>query len=196
MSITVKEVEDLLPQTQCRQCGFGGCKPYAQALVDKKTSSVSLCKPGGDAVATQLSQLLSMPSETVESWPGDLVANVNVDACIGCSLCQNVCPTEAFIGAAGHLHQVRTSLCHGCQLCLSHCPTECLSLVKRTTDDKPSITLSKERYVRKMDKKLKTEKDKLFSHHRATAELRKPQVLISQCIKKAKSKQVDTLESN
>lgn len=29
-----EQVEALLPQTQCGQCGYPGCKPYAQAIAD------------------------------------------------------------------------------------------------------------------------------------------------------------------
>ena len=192
MSISVDQIEDILPQTQCRQCGYGGCRPYAQALVDNKEHSVSLCRPGGLAVADRLGEIFSKTPEAIKPWDNSLVADVNVDACIGCGLCQNVCPTEAFIGAANFQHQVRTSLCHGCQLCLSHCPTECLSMTPRVKNDMPSKSLSKERYNRKNLKKLKAEKDKLFSHQRATAELRKPQVLIGQCIAKAKDKQLES----
>ena len=27
------QVEELLPQTQCGQCGYPGCRPYAEAIV-------------------------------------------------------------------------------------------------------------------------------------------------------------------
>ena len=28
----VERIERLLPQTQCAQCGYPGCRPYAQAI--------------------------------------------------------------------------------------------------------------------------------------------------------------------
>ncbi len=28
----IDQINDLLPQTQCAQCGYPGCKPYAQAI--------------------------------------------------------------------------------------------------------------------------------------------------------------------
>ncbi|HBN73873.1 MAG TPA: hypothetical protein DD376_03870, partial [Sutterella sp.] len=32
MSIDPKKIERILPQTQCRQCGFDGCAEYAKAM--------------------------------------------------------------------------------------------------------------------------------------------------------------------
>lgn len=189
MTVTVEQIEQVLPQTQCRQCGYGGCKPYAQALIEKETLSVSLCRPGGDAVAGEISQLLGRPKEKVQPWDNTLVARVKIDACIGCQLCQNVCPTEAFLGAAGHVHQVKESDCNGCQLCLSHCPTECLSMQTRQESQAPSASWNKARYEKKLGKKLKAEKNKLFSHKRATSELRKPKILIQQCLDKVFDKE-------
>ena len=30
----VARIDGLLPQTQCGQCGYAGCLPYAQAIAD------------------------------------------------------------------------------------------------------------------------------------------------------------------
>ena len=57
MNPTVLQINRLLPQTQCRECGFSGCLPYAQALVQDK-APVNLCAPGGKAVAADLARLL------------------------------------------------------------------------------------------------------------------------------------------
>ena len=40
-------VEALLPQTQCTQCGYAGCKPYAQAI-SRGEAGIDQCPPGGD----------------------------------------------------------------------------------------------------------------------------------------------------
>lgn len=197
MTVTVDSLESLLPQTQCRQCGFGGCKPYAQALVNNESTSVSLCLPGGQETAERLADLLGREASQVPYWEQGFVANVDVERCIGCELCQQVCPTEAFIGAPGHLHQVQTEYCHSCQLCLSHCPTECLSMIKRDlTESIPTAKQNKLRYEEKLRKKEKAAKDKLFVHKRAAYELRKPQALIKKCLEKVKQKQQNDLKES
>ena len=53
----VEEVEALLPGSQCGQCGFPGCTPAAQAVADGK-APVTLCPPGGRALAEELAGLL------------------------------------------------------------------------------------------------------------------------------------------
>ena len=42
----VKQIDEILPQTQCGQCGYPGCKPYAQAIADG--DEINKCPPGGD----------------------------------------------------------------------------------------------------------------------------------------------------
>ena len=34
----VEKLDALLPQTQCGQCGYPGCKPYAEAIANGDTS--------------------------------------------------------------------------------------------------------------------------------------------------------------
>lgn len=184
-----QQIDNLLPQTQCRQCGYGGCRPYANALASGQETNTALCRPGGQKIALALGELLGLPCQTTSNWDNTLVAHVQTDACIGCHLCQAVCPTEAFLGAPGHLHQADPQYCHGCQLCISHCPTQCLSMRPRSDKSSiPSRSKNLERYKAKLAKKNKEQKDKLFAHKRATAQLRHPQKLIAQCLQKAASK--------
>lgn len=32
IDVLIEEINAVLPQIQCRQCGFAGCKPYAVAI--------------------------------------------------------------------------------------------------------------------------------------------------------------------
>ena len=191
MSVSFEKVEQCLPQTQCRQCGYGGCQPYARALTEKKETNPSLCRPGGQQVADKLADLLKLEKSFALPWNNDLVAHVETQACIGCQLCQVSCPSEAFMGAAGLLHQVKEQYCHGCQLCLSHCPTQCITMKPRTPSiKKPTAQMNLKRFLQKKDREKKAQKDKLFAHKRATAELRKPQEMIAHCLKKAQEKKI------
>ncbi|MBV5331747.1 RnfABCDGE type electron transport complex subunit B, partial [bacterium] len=42
----VEKIESILPQTQCGQCGFPGCRPYAEAISSGE-ADINLCPPGG-----------------------------------------------------------------------------------------------------------------------------------------------------
>jgi len=53
----VDEVNELLPQTQCAQCGYPGCRPYAAAVVESGIA-INLCPPGGDETVQRLASLL------------------------------------------------------------------------------------------------------------------------------------------
>ncbi|WP_339829896.1 RnfABCDGE type electron transport complex subunit B, partial [uncultured Arenimonas sp.] len=44
----VERIDRLLPQTQCGQCGYPGCKPYAQAIA-RGEADIDQCPPGGEA---------------------------------------------------------------------------------------------------------------------------------------------------
>ena len=124
----VKEIEDLLPGSQCVQCGFPGCGPAAEALANGK-APVTLCPPGGKAVASKLAAKLGVSvdlGEVEEKQP--MVAFVNESLCIGCTRCFQQCPTDAFVGAPKHVHAVFGDICTGCGKCVEVCPTECIEM--------------------------------------------------------------------
>src|SRR5690606_5599677 len=119
-------------QTQCGQCGYPGCRPYAQAMADGDADA-DRCPPGGDAGARALALVLARPPlpfdrRRVEHLPGR-VARVNEDACIGCTKCIQACPVDAIIGGAKHMHTVIDALCTGCELCVPACPVDCIEMV-------------------------------------------------------------------
>ncbi len=45
----VEKIDELLPQSQCGQCGYPGCRPYAEA-VGVQGEKINRCAPGGEAV--------------------------------------------------------------------------------------------------------------------------------------------------
>lgn len=121
----LKEVQDLMPGSQCGQCGFPGCSAAAAALVEGR-SPVTCCPPGGMALAGQLAELLGVPLDGEMSAP--LIASIDRAQCTGCTRCYKVCPTDAIVGANGQIHCVLQNACTGCGKCQQACPENCVSL--------------------------------------------------------------------
>jgi len=124
----VTELEQLLPGSQCGQCGFPGCTGAAQALAYGK-APVTLCPPGGRAVAQVLAAKLGVDadlSSVKESVP--MIAEVKEEICIGCTRCFKVCPTDAIMGAAQQIHSVFREACTACGKCEEVCPTDSIKL--------------------------------------------------------------------
>jgi electron transport complex protein RnfB len=126
-----ERVNQLLPQSQCGQCGYPGCRPYAEAII-AGTADIDQCAPGGDRTVTALANLLGRavaPVNPVFGNPGPAqVAEINESACIGCTLCIAACPVDAIVGAAQHTHTVLRDACTGCELCIPPCPVDCIAL--------------------------------------------------------------------
>ncbi|HZD53702.1 MAG TPA: electron transport complex subunit RsxB [Woeseiaceae bacterium] len=126
----VERVNDLLPQTQCAQCGYPGCRPYAAAIVNEE-ADINLCPPGGRETVERLARLLDRdappPPDDVAAVAGT-VAVIDESACIGCTWCREACPVDAITGAHHYMHTVIASECTGCALCLPRCPVDCITL--------------------------------------------------------------------
>ena len=125
----VERIDRLLPQTQCGQCGFEGCRPYAEALA-RGEAGIDHCPPGGDVGARALAKLLGVPvlpydRERGECKPG-IVAVIIESDCIGCTKCIQACPVDAIVGASKLMHTVIAPLCTGCELCVAPCPVDCI----------------------------------------------------------------------
>lgn len=124
-------IDELLPQTQCRRCGYPSCRDYADALARGHTA-INRCPPGGEATIDELAKLLEvrvLPLDPSCGAAGPLrVALIDERWCIGCTICLKVCPVDAIVGAAKLMHTVLAAECTGCELCVQPCPTDCIEM--------------------------------------------------------------------
>jgi electron transport complex protein RnfB len=124
------QVNNLLPQTQCAQCGYPGCRPYAEAIVEGE--AINKCPPGGESTIASLALLLGREiadlDESCGTYSPPVVAEIREQECIGCTLCIQACPVDAIIGAAQMMHTVISNECTGCELCLPPCPVDCIDI--------------------------------------------------------------------
>jgi len=132
----VEQIDGLLPQTQCGQCGFPGCKPYAQAIANG--DDINKCPPGGEATIKALAELMGVEAKPLDTAHGkeDIkkVAFIREDECIGCTKCIQACPVDAIIGAAKQMHTIIIDECTGCDLCVDPCPVDCIDMVPLHND--------------------------------------------------------------
>lgn len=127
----IEQIDALLPQTQCAQCGYPGCRPYAQAIADG-SAPINQCPPGGEQTITAIADLLgrevvALNKEFGEEKPPVLAYIVEAD-CIGCTLCIHACPVDAIVGSNRLMHTVLAEHCTGCELCIAPCPVDCIEL--------------------------------------------------------------------
>lgn len=129
----VEKIDELLPQSQCGQCGYPGCRPYAEA-VGLQGEKINRCAPGGEAVMLKIATLLNVDPQPAdgdaqEAEPARMLAIIDEKNCIGCTKCIQACPVDAIVGATRAMHTVMSDLCTGCNLCVAPCPTQCIEMV-------------------------------------------------------------------
>ncbi|MEJ2682112.1 MAG: electron transport complex subunit RsxB [Gammaproteobacteria bacterium] len=129
----VDQIDAILPQTQCGQCGHPGCRPYAEAIANQG-ENINRCPPGGQQTIEALANLLNrevVPLDEEHGAEAELpkVAVIREAECIGCTKCIQACPVDAILGAAKHMHTVIAKECTGCDLCVEPCPVDCIDMV-------------------------------------------------------------------
>lgn len=126
----VEQIDDILPQTQCGQCGYPGCRPYAEAIANG--DDINKCPPGGEATIKKLAELMGVeakPLNAAQEAAVKRVAFIREDECIGCTKCIQACPVDAILGASKLMHTVIAEECTGCDLCVEPCPVDCIDMI-------------------------------------------------------------------
>ncbi len=125
----VDQIDSLLPQTQCGQCNFPGCRPYAEAIANGE-AEINQCPPGGQEGVDSIAELLGVETIELNAEHGDTkedhVVYVDEQMCIGCTLCIQACPVDAFVGSSKVMTTVIEKECTGCDLCIPVCPVDCI----------------------------------------------------------------------
>ena len=128
----VEQIDNLLPQTQCGQCGHPGCRPYAEGIANGE--AINKCPPGGQSTINNIAELLGVEAPSLDEEHGEekekkTVAFIREDECIGCTKCIQACPVDAILGAAKQMHTVIADECTGCDLCVEPCPVDCIDMI-------------------------------------------------------------------
>ncbi|KTC88100.1 MULTISPECIES: RnfABCDGE type electron transport complex subunit B [Legionella] len=160
---SVKAIDALLPQTQCGECGYAGCLPYAEAMAQAK-APIDRCPPGGVATVKALAELLAIDAqpylataETNTRTPA--LALIRESECIGCTKCIQACPVDAIIGSGKRMHSILSTECTGCGLCVEPCPVDCIEMITipEALYDKE---LARQRYNARQTRLVREEQDK------------------------------------
>lgn len=155
-------IDKRLPQTQCGECGFEGCRPYAKAL-SKGEATINLCPPGGVKTLYDLAELLNedptpYEEEVKSNTRPPSLAYINEADCIGCTKCIQACPVDAILGSNKKMHTVIEKECTGCGLCVEPCPVDCITMQPQDTQTFDPETARKRFHARQA--RLKDEKEK------------------------------------
>jgi len=189
-SCSTTDLDALLPQTQCGECGYDGCKPYAKALAQGQ-ATIDLCPPGGLETLHALADMLGLDAspyleKVTQDTRAPSVAFIREDECIGCTKCIQACPVDAILGAGKLMHTVITAECTGCELCVAPCPVDCIDMLEL---DAPAFIadVARERFeVRKQ--RLATDAVTKKQEHVQNRELSAKQKYIQAAVARAKAK--------
>ena len=156
-------IDALLPQTQCEQCGYHGCRPYAEAIAAGE-AAINQCPPGGSAGIAKLAALLDRPMLPLDPGHGvekpRMLARIVEADCIGCTKCIQVCPVDAIVGSAKLMNTVIADDCTGCELCVPACPVDCIVLepMPAAQVDDPSHADAARRHFQRREARLARER--------------------------------------
>lgn len=175
MKISIDQIDQLLPQTQCGLCEYKGCRPYATAIVEQG-ERIDKCLPGGVRVLRELGALTKINTESmvdemsIKTKP-PMLAVIREAECIGCTKCIQACPVDAIIGASKQMHTILTDICNGCELCIEPCPVDCIDLIvipePNATTREQNAKLWRQRYEKREQRLERLEKEKVAEYQQS-----------------------------
>ncbi|WP_345776063.1 electron transport complex subunit RsxB [Rhodanobacter sp. K2T2] len=193
-------IDAILPQTQCEQCGYHGCRPYAEAIA-RGEASINQCPPGGAAGIERLASLLNRPIVPLDpdhgvEKPRALARIVEAD-CIGCTKCIQACPVDAIVGASKVMHTVIADDCTGCELCVPACPVDCIVLLPMpaTQIDQAHADAAREHFQRRearLERQRRQRDAELAAHKAAVGERVAQRNPVLEALARAKAKKPTT----
>ena len=157
----ILKIIDALPQLQCKKCTYDDCKSYANAIVNND-EEINKCEPGSSFTELQLKNILDgvgkIEQNDIKAYK---IASIDLDECIGCTICIKVCPVDAIIGARHQKHFIIDNICNGCELCIKQCPVDCMGMIinnEKLPWEWPSqqADLSKDSYYAKVSRNIRT----------------------------------------
>lgn len=192
METLADRIEALLPQTQCRQCGYPGCRPYAEAVAAGR-ADINRCPPGGPEALRALADLTGrplMPLEGVHKSPA--AARIDEPACIGCTLCIQACPVDAIVGAVNAMHTVIAAECTGCELCVPVCPVDCIAMIEAGSSTGRGLDVKRAAHYRKRflarEARLEREREERAETARTRASERRKRATIARVTERARQR--------
>lgn len=152
-----EQIREHLPGANCGACGFSGCDGYAAALSKGETDNTALCAPGGNAVSTEIAQILGISAGEVTpeaavvlccGHNGDAVTKyeyLGVESCrmasqlfggpkectygcVGLGDCVKACEYDA-IHICNGVARINPALCRACKQCIKTCPKNLIELM-------------------------------------------------------------------
>ncbi len=197
-AVHIDAIDALLPQTQCRQCGYAGCRPYAEAIAAGR-ADINQCPPGGEACIRDLAVLLGVPFKAPDPQFGvtlpPAVAVIDESVCIGCTLCIQACPVDAIAGAVKLMHTVIAAECTGCGLCLPPCPVDCIVMAPTgmplTREQKKTAAAHAKRRFESRSRRVQREKQEhaaRFAASKDTAAEQKKRAAVQKAITRARER--------
>ncbi|MDH5479891.1 MAG: electron transport complex subunit RsxB [Nitrosomonas sp.] len=213
----VKDIDAILPQTQCRQCGYDGCEPYAKAIV-AGDADINQCPPGDTEGIQRLADLLGIqpkPLNTTHGLPKPkAVAFIDENICIGCTFCIKACPVDAIVGATKQMHTVISAECTGCELCVAPCPMDCIQMeiistqvVQSQSYKREKADLARARYqfrLERLEREKREKQERLAQRaaakikvaHKIISPEEKKQAIVQAAIKRAAAARAKAAESS
>ena len=131
-------IHKLLPQTQCKKCGYDNCYGYAKAIASN-TANINECPTGGASGIHNLAKFLNRPVTPLNPDRGTeqplCIAAIDEKACVGCMHCAEVCPVDAITRTLKKPPAISSLSCTGCALCAMRCPVDCISMINISGDN-------------------------------------------------------------